>query len=133
MKQFIKVVTWSLLTILFAIQTTISFALPNPEENPWPKKIETDKGKIIIYQPQVESYTDNTLEARAAVSVTTKEVTAPVFGAMWFDCRVSTDKDERTVELLDLIVSAAKFPDSNEDDVNPTCYQLIITINKAVC
>lgn len=117
MKHFIKVVTWSLLAILFAIQTTISFALPNPEENPWPKKIENDKGKVIIYQPQVESYSGDKLEARAAVSVTTPEVTAPVFGAMWFDCRVSTDKDERTVELLDMTVSAAKFPDSNEDDV----------------
>ncbi len=118
MKQIIKVAQWFLLAILFAIQATSSFAFPNPEESSWPMKIENDKGKIVIYQPQVESYSGDKLEARAAVSVTTKDVTTPVFGAMWFDCRVSTDKDERTVELIDVTVSAAKFPDSSDEYVD---------------
>jgi len=36
---------------------------------------------------------------------------------MWFDCKISTDRDERTVTLLELKVSAAKFPDIEEEDI----------------
>ncbi len=34
---------------------------------------------------------------------------------MWIDCRVLTDKDERTVELIDVTVSVAKFLDSSDE------------------
>ena len=71
----------------------------------------------MIYQPQLESLTAINLEARAAVSVTNEEFTSPVFGAMWFDCKISTDRDERTVELLDMEVTAAKFPDIEDEQI----------------
>ena len=87
------------------------------EPNNWPKKIEKDGTTVIIYQPQVESLTENRLESRAAVSVTDEEYTTPVFGAMWFDCKVSTDRDQRTVLLLDMEVTAAKFPDVEEEKI----------------
>jgi len=87
------------------------------EINNWPKKIEKEGATITIYQPQVESLSSNTLESRAAVSVTTKDNPAPIFGAMWFDCTISTDRDDRTVKLLDMDVSAAKFPDVDEDKI----------------
>ncbi|MEJ2596539.1 MAG: hypothetical protein P8100_15760 [bacterium] len=87
------------------------------EAKNWPRKIEKGGATVIIYQPQVESLTANTLESRAAVSVTSEEYTSPVFGAMWFDCQIETDRDDRTVELLNIKVSAAKFPDIDEEDV----------------
>jgi hypothetical protein len=71
-----------------------------------------------MYQPQIESFTGNKLEARAAISVTNLEYTSPVFGAMWFDCNVSTDRDERVVHLEGLKVVAAKFPDIEEEKIN---------------
>jgi len=118
MKNLFKKASLVLAIALLTIQTVNSFASPNPEDQGWPKIIENEKGKVIIYQPQIESFTGERLEARAAVSVTTPEITTPVFGAMWFDCKVSTDKDERTVDLIDLTVSAAKFPESNEENVD---------------
>jgi hypothetical protein len=36
---------------------------------------------------------------------------------MWFDCQISTDRDERTVELHNIKVSAAKFPDIEEEQI----------------
>ncbi len=36
---------------------------------------------------------------------------------MWFDCRISTDRDERTALLQDMEVTAAKFPDIEEEDI----------------
>jgi hypothetical protein len=106
--------------ILLAL-TTIVILIPaflhaeGGEELGWPIVIENDKGKVTIYQPQLESFKSDNLEARAAISVTTIENPTPVFGAMWFDCRVSTDKDDRTVTLLDLKVSASKFPEAKEE------------------
>ncbi len=87
------------------------------EEYNWPRKIEKNGATIIIYQPQVESLSANNLESRAAVSVSTEEFPNPVFGAMWFDCQISTDTDERTVRLLNMDVTAAKFPDIEEGKI----------------
>ena len=86
-------------------------------ENIWPQKIEKEKFTVVIYQPQIESMSANKMESRAAISVMTEENPAPVFGAMWFDCKISTDKDERVVRLIDLEVASAKFPDVEEEHI----------------
>jgi hypothetical protein len=83
----------------------------------WPREIETAKGKVVIYQPQLESFTGDKLAARAAVSVTPTGEAAPVFGAVWVECRVSTDYDERLVKLLDVKVTNAKFPDAEPEHI----------------
>lgn len=103
-------------TVLIILAGTITQAAAE-EGNAWPRKIEKGDATIVIYQPQTESLTANRLESRAAVSVTNDEYTSPVFGAMWFDCEISTDKDDRTVELLNLKVSAARFPDIEENQI----------------
>jgi hypothetical protein len=72
--------------------------------------LDGDGGQIIIYQPQSESYQGNMLEARAAVAVTLKGATEPVFGAMWFAARMSTDLDARLISCENLQVTAASFP-----------------------
>ncbi len=83
----------------------------------WPKEIKADGGTIIIYQPEIESLQQDKMESRSAVSVTTKDNPTPVFGAMWYNCKIATDRDERTVILLGLDVEAANFPDMDENDV----------------
>ena len=60
----------------------------------WPKRFEHPKGTVVMYQPQLESFKDDQLTARAAVSVKTKEMKAPVFGALWLSGRVLTDRDQ---------------------------------------
>ena len=49
----------------------------------WPKRFEHPKGTVVMYQPQLEDFKDDKLTSRAAVSVKTKEMKAPVFGAVW--------------------------------------------------
>ena len=83
----------------------------------WPREIETAGGKIVIYQPQPETFKGDKMEARAAVSVTPKGKDTPVFGAVWFSTRVDTDFTERVVTLLDVQVSAVKFPTGEEADI----------------
>ncbi|MHC4165540.1 MAG: hypothetical protein ACYSWQ_01130 [Planctomycetota bacterium] len=79
-------------------------------EDDWPCEINIPEGKIVIYQPQLETFKADKLIARAAVSVTQAGQTEPVFGAVWFAARVSTDRNTRMVALLDVEVAKAKFP-----------------------
>lgn len=103
--------------LFFLALSPTLFADEVEEKEGWPRKIEGENGTVIIYQPQIELFKGDKLESRAAISITTEEHPTPVFGAMWFDCRVSTDRDERTVTLLEVKVSASKFPDTKEEDV----------------
>ena len=70
---------------------------------------------ISIYQPQIESFEKNSIEARAALAVKIKDK-APVFGAMWFTSKLDTDFDTRLVSLNDVSIESVKFPDASEED-----------------
>ena len=108
---------WNRIGISLTILACFFASAAAEENNNWPRKIEKEGTTVIIYQPQVESLSANNMESRAAVSVTTKEQSTPVFGAMWFDCQISTDRDDRTVSLLNMEVTAAKFPDVDADKI----------------
>lgn len=76
----------------------------------WPKDILAKDGtNITLYQPQPESFVGDKLSARAAVSVTpaSKE---PIFGAIWMDTRVATDRTTRIISMVDVKVTNVKFP-----------------------
>jgi len=83
----------------------------------WPRELDADFGEVVMYQPQLESYSGNTLEARAAVSVTRTGETAPTFGAIWFEGRLVTDVDADLASLESVVVTAAKFPEAKDDHV----------------
>jgi hypothetical protein len=51
-----------------------------------------------MYQPQVDSFDQNVLEARAAVSVMRADGTGePAFGAVWISAKLDIDREERLV------------------------------------
>ena len=81
----------------------------------WPRQIIVPQGKVVIYQPQPESFEGNILESRAAVSVTPKDKTEPVFGAVWFKARVQTDRDAHIVRFLDIKVPRVRFPEATPE------------------
>ncbi len=54
----------------------------------WPREIESDLGKIIIYQPQLDSLDGNILTGRSAVSLQGPDKKEPIFGALWFRSEV---------------------------------------------
>ncbi|UCE58424.1 MAG: hypothetical protein JSU63_13390 [Phycisphaerales bacterium] len=90
----------------------------------WPLEIDVPTAKIVIYQPQLESFEGNKLTARAAVAVTKADTAEPVFGAVWFAARVETDRDARTVTCLQVDVTDAKFPEANPEDVHKLSAEL---------
>ena len=85
------------------------------EDVGWPRQIDAPAAKVIIYQPQLETFDGQKLTARAAVSVTLKDKTEPVFGAVWFDCRAITDRDNRTVNIVEVKVPTVKFADATPE------------------
>ena len=66
------------------------------QELGWPREIVVPEGKVVMYQPQADSFEDDLLTGRAAVSVTPTGQNEPVFGAVWMKSRVATDRDTRS-------------------------------------
>ena len=69
----------------------------------------------MIYQPQPETFEENKLTARAAVGITLKDRKEPVFGAIWIDSRVETDRDAGIVTIVDINVNNMRFPDATDE------------------
>ena len=86
------------------------------DEEGWPRDLNFERGVITIYQPQIESFVKNKIEARAAIAIKVDDK-APVFGAMWFSSRAVTDRDERIVVFDNLLVETLKFPEEDEDKI----------------
>src|SRR5207237_1326357 len=62
---------------------------------------------------QMTQFDGDKLSARAAVSVIAPGKQDPTFGAIWMESRVSTDRVARTVHILDVTVTRARFPDES--------------------
>lgn len=103
--------------IFFSIHF-LSFSLLKGEEiKNWPREITSNEGKITIFQPEIESFSDNKMECRSAMVIKMDDQSSPVFGAIWYECRLATDRDNRTVTLLDLTIVADKFPAIEDTEV----------------
>jgi hypothetical protein len=103
-----------MIRIVAAVGSLLSLAAASSvqgQDNPWPREITGDRGRLVLYQPQPENLTNNLLKARAAISVTPKGATNPVFGAVWMTAKVGTDRDARLVRLYDVAVTRVRIPE----------------------
>ncbi len=82
----------------------------------WPREVQSSEGTITMYQPQIESYSGNSLKARAAVSIVPAGKDEPLFGAIWVNCRVFTDRPTRIVKLEEMEVRRVRFPSGTDAD-----------------
>ena len=111
MRTFVRIVTLALVaTTLFA--ATGAFA--QKSDGVWPRVIQNALATVTVYQPQIESFNNITLEARAAVSVK-QDKKEPVFGAVWFHARTTVDKQSRIVTLDSTVVTQMKFPNATPE------------------
>jgi hypothetical protein len=82
----------------------------------WPRQYQDEKTTILLYQPQIDKWEGNQLEARAAVALTPQGKTEPLYGVAWITARTEVDKAARMVALEDVVVSKVAFPESKEDE-----------------
>src|SRR5882757_6922825 len=109
-------------TILFPLLCAVFFAgtaFGQEAQQDWPRSFTTDDGTVIkIYQPQPESFSDNVLKSRWAVSVLQNGKTDPVFGTFWSIANVETDRDNRRVVIQSVKVPNVRFPGQQDDTFN---------------
>ena len=101
------------------VVTTMLLLLPaalfaNVPEIGWPRAIEAAEGEIVIYQPQLDSLEGDKLTGRAAVSVALTDSEEPVFGVIRFESRMETDRDARTMRIVDLDITHVGFTDATD-------------------
>lgn len=105
-----KVFTF-LLSLLFL---TPSIIFSQEDELTWPREIETKEGVVTIYQPQIDSFSEDTLQGRMAISIKPAEGEM-IFCAAWIKAGMSTDLDERTVTLESIEIPKVNFPDMDDE------------------
>lgn len=77
----------------------------------WPRRITAGDGyTIYLYPPQMESWDQKTLQARAAVTVQTPDLGEPVYGVIWISARTQVNRQQGSVTLQGLTVTKASFP-----------------------
>src|ERR1700722_5046980 len=104
-----------LFSIAFILSVSTVFAQSSTN---WPKAINRNDTIIKIYQPLVESYSGNTVVARGAFSILPKGITDPVFGALWINATIQTNRQNRTAIIEKIKVNDVKFAgDSVESSV----------------
>lgn len=107
-----------LLTILLTICYLIS---PGQKKNAngltWPREILIEDVTVTLYQPQLESFQEDIIEGRMAVSMKPKKADL-TFGAILFKAYVKTDLDERIVELESIDIIQTRFPDVEKEKVD---------------
>ncbi|MBS1660262.1 MAG: hypothetical protein JST68_04340, partial [Bacteroidetes bacterium] len=114
----IRIIFSMLLALLSVSVVTRAQAVPSQQQQQdWPRSFTTDDGTVIkVYQPQPESFSDNVLKSRWAISVLQNGKTDPVFGTFWSIANVETDRDNRRVIIQSVKVPNVKFPGQTDDN-----------------
>jgi hypothetical protein len=115
-----------LLTVLFVTGTAFAQQAPPPQQQAgpgpsqqqdWPRTFTTDDGTVVkIYEPAPESFSDNVMKSRWAISVVQPGKSDPVFGTFWSVSNVETDKDSRRVIIQSAKVPNVRFPGQPDEN-----------------
>ncbi len=102
-----------LVGIFFLFMATLVVAQNENEELTWPREIIANEYTITLYQSQLETLNKNILTGRMALSISKGEEI--IFGALWFNARLSTDLENRTAVLEAIDIPEIKFPDIEDE------------------
>jgi hypothetical protein len=81
-----------------------------PPTDPWPRVVDLANGQVLVYQPQVNAWTDNRLDFRAAMAVKRDGVQQESFGVITATVRTQVDKVLRTVTFEDFRITKVDLP-----------------------
>ena len=81
-----------------------------PPPDPWPRGVDLGDAQVLVYQPQINSWTDNQLDFRAALAIKPTGAKAETFGVIFATTRTQVDKVLRTVTFENLKISKIDFP-----------------------
>src|SRR5437868_3250793 len=82
---------------------------PAPDVS-WPRQAKGADGTVVmLYQPQIETWADNKLTARAAVAVTRPGEAEPRYGVIELAARTQIDKASDVATLSELRITKSSF------------------------
>ncbi len=81
-----------------------------PPPDPWPRGVDLGDAQVLVYQPQINSWTGNQLDFRAALAIKLSGAKADSFGVIFATTRTQVDKVLRTVTFENLKISKIDFP-----------------------
>ena len=110
-------IPWRLALLTAAAVLLVLNGPARAQKDFWPKRLEHPKGTITMYQPQLEDFEGDYLKGLAAISGRTKEMKQPVFGALWLEGRLATDRDSRMGTIEQVRILDAKFPDAQPEEI----------------
>jgi hypothetical protein len=87
-------------------------------DDTWPKQFVSGGNTFSIYQPQIERWQWNELQARAAVGLETAASPQPRFGVIWFSALTNVDKESRMVTLQDMSLFKIDFPGTPDEGID---------------
>ena len=90
-------------------QTPADIGLP-PGVDPWPRLITAQGATIQIYQPQLDHWIGNRLDAYAAIAIQNQGSNDKTYGVIWFTARTEVDKVNRLVTLDEFKLTKWNFP-----------------------
>ena len=106
---------WAPLAVMGVLwASALAFAQGNaaigPPADPWPRGVDFGDAQVLVYQPQINSWTDNQLDFRAALAIKPTGAKAETFGVIFATTRTQVDKVLRTVTFENLKISKIDFP-----------------------
>jgi hypothetical protein len=113
--------------------TAAANAGPPPGGDPWPRMIPYQGATILVYQPQLESWQGNVLQAYAAVSIKSTMADRTDYGVIWFKARTEVDKVNRVVALDNFQLTKQNFPSlPNNGSGYTSTFQIDLSWNKTI-
>lgn len=103
-----SVLQWLAVSAVVAVAVVVTYGI-SAAEWVWPQEMAGQEGKLVIYQPQLELFKADKINARAAMAVQRKKEKESVYGVFWFSARVVTDRDTRTVAFENVKIDNIKF------------------------
>lgn len=84
----------------------------------WPRTVPSGESTITLYQPQVDRWEGNVINAYQAISVRKGSTGTPIYGVAYFTARAEVNKASRLVTLEDYIITNVSFPSDVELSAN---------------
>lgn len=107
-----------LLSLAFALVASASAQTALDEDSPWPRVRATNGHTVTLHLPQVENWTSNSFNARAAVSLKPAGSKTEMLGVVWLAAHGLVDTSKRVVTLDRFEVTKARFPDAPDGGSN---------------
>ena len=111
-------------------QTPAAAAAAPAEVDPWPRAFTTKSGAgVIIYQPQVASWTDQKHAVLyAAVAYAASGAKEPALGSLKVESDTSVALDERLVSFSEFKITESNFPTLPRETLKTTVEEIVAAV-----